>query len=85
MAAAWKNRMNRRQGMLIGVAERIAAEGKLAPGWTASQAAAVIYVLTMPGPWRELTHEFGWSEDQYAERIWRVLESALLGGNSATG
>lgn len=78
IAAAWRNRMNRRQGMLLSVVERIAAEGRLAAGWTATEAAALAYVVTMPGPWRELTAEFGWSPKEYSERIWRLLEASLL-------
>lgn len=78
IGAALRNRLNRRQGMLLGVVERIAAEGRLAAGWTATEAAALIYSVTLPGPWRELVHEFGWSEEQYSTRIWEMFESTFL-------
>ena len=78
LAAGWRNRMNRRRDMILGVAERIADEGRLAEGWTTAEAADLIYAITMPGPWRELTREVGWSEEEYAERVWRLLQSSLL-------
>jgi len=78
LAAGWRNRMNRRRDLMLGVAERIADEGRLAEGWTTAEAADLIYAITMPGPWRELTREVGWSEEEYAERVWRLLQSSLL-------
>ncbi len=78
LAAGWRNRMNRRRELILGVAERIAEEGRLDEGWTTAEAADLIYAITMPGPWRELTREVGWSEQEYAERVWRLLESSLL-------
>lgn len=78
LAAGWRNRMNRRRDLTLGVAERIADEGRLADGWTTTEAADLIYAITMPGPWRELTREVGWSEEEYAERVWRLLQSSLL-------
>ncbi len=80
LAAGWRNRMNRRQAMLLGVAERIAGEGRLADTWTPAEAADLVYVITMPGPWRELTREIGWTEAQYQERIWKLLELSVLKG-----
>jgi AcrR family transcriptional regulator len=78
LAAGWRNRMNRRRELILAVAERIAEEGRLAEDWTTAEAADLIYAITMPGPWRELTREVGWSEQEYAERVWRLLESSLL-------
>lgn len=78
LAAGWRNRMNRRQAILLGVTERISAEGRLAQAWTPTEAADLVYTITMPGPWRELTRELGWSEDQYLERLWKLIERAIL-------
>ncbi len=78
LAAGWRNRMNRRRDLMLGVAERIADEGRLAEGWTTAEAADLIYAITMPGPWRELTREVGWSEEEYAKRVWRLLQTSLL-------
>jgi hypothetical protein len=32
----------------------------------------------MPGPWRELTRELGWTAEQYTQNLMRLVQSALL-------
>lgn len=79
LATAWRNRMNRRQDLLhYQIAERLEREGHLAVGWSARIAAEIIYVVTMPGPWRELTRELGWTHTQYSDHIWGLLKRGLL-------
>ena len=71
--------MNRRQDLLhYQIAERLERENHLATAWTARTAADIIYVVTMPGPWRELTRELGWTHDQYSDHIWGLLKRGLL-------
>lgn len=82
LAAAWKDRMNGRRDHVRRITERIAAEGALADGWTVDTAVDAIYAVTMPGPWRELTRELRWEPEDYAERIWRLLERGLLSEHS---
>ena len=48
-----------RRGHVQRIAERLAAEGELAPGWTAQTAADLIFAVTLPGPWRILTSVIG--------------------------
>jgi hypothetical protein len=38
----------------------------------------LIYVITMPGAWRELTRELGWTAEQYTQHLTRLVQSALL-------
>jgi AcrR family transcriptional regulator len=78
LGAAWKDRMTGRRGHVRRIAERIAAEGQLADGWTVEAAADLIFTVTLPGPWRVLTSVLGWSEDQYAEEITGLLERSVL-------
>lgn len=79
LAAAWRNRMGRRRNdILRSIVERIDAEGRLAEGWTVDTAIDLLYVVTMPGPWRELTVELGWTRDQYAQRITELAHGAFL-------
>ena len=83
LATAWRDRMNRRQDLLhYQIAERLEREGQLAVGWSAKTAADIIYFVTMPGPWRELTRELRWTSTQYSDRIWRLLKRGLLNGDS---
>jgi AcrR family transcriptional regulator len=78
LAAAWRDRMGRRQARLRLIVERIAAEGRLAEGWSVEAAADLLYVVTMPGPWRELTRELGWTAEQYTQYLTRLVRSAFL-------
>jgi AcrR family transcriptional regulator len=80
LAAAWRDRMGRRQMHLRSIVERIAAEGQLAEGWSVDTVVDLIYVVTMPGPWRELTRELGWTAEQYTQNLTRLARSALLTG-----
>jgi AcrR family transcriptional regulator len=79
LAAAWRNRMGRRRDDIIRtIVERIAAEGNLASGWAIERAVDLIYVITMPGPWRELTIELGWTPEHYAEQVTELVNRSFL-------
>jgi AcrR family transcriptional regulator len=78
LGAAWRDRMKRSREAHRAIIERIAAEGQLAEGWTVDEAADLFYTVTMQGPWRELTHELGWSPEQYAESMARLLLDSLV-------
>ena len=78
LAAAWRDRMGRRQQHIRSIVERIAAEGQLAEGWSVNAAVDLIYVVTMPGAWRELTRELGWTAEQYSQHLTRLIQAALL-------
>jgi AcrR family transcriptional regulator len=78
LAAAWRDRMGRRQMHIRSIVERVAAEGQLADGWSVNAAVDLIYVITMPGAWRELTRELGWTAEQYSQHLTRLVQSALL-------
>jgi AcrR family transcriptional regulator len=78
LASAWRDRMGRRQTHIRSIVERIAAEGHLAEGWSVDVAVDLIYVITMPGAWRELTRELGWTGEQYRQNLTRLVQSALL-------
>ena len=84
LAAVWKDRMTGRRGHVQRIAERMAAEGQLADGWTADAAADLIFTLTLPGPWRVMTSVAGWSKARYAREITRLLERSLLPPSEGT-
>ena len=78
LAAAWKDRMTGRRGHVRRIADRIAAEGQLGDGWSAEEAADLIFTVTLPGPWRVMTSVAGWSEKRYTREITRLLERSLI-------
>jgi AcrR family transcriptional regulator len=83
LSAAWKDRMTGRRGHVRRIAERIAAEGQLAEGWTVEAAADLIFTVTLPGSWRVLTSVVGWSKERYADEVTRLLERSLLAPEAA--
>lgn len=78
LTAAWRDRMNGRRDHIRRITVRLVSERRLAAGWETDAAVDLIYAITMPGPWRELTRRLGWSSDDYAQRVWRLLERGLL-------
>lgn len=78
LASAWRDRMTGRQAHIRRIIERIHAEGRLAKGWSVEAAIHTVYVVTMPGAWRELVVELGWSERKYAKHVTRLLERSLV-------
>lgn len=78
MRAAWRSRMDGRQALARQVMERIAAEGRLSPGWTVDTAAAMCHAVALPVAWRELTDELGWSRREYVERVTGLLNDTFL-------
>ena len=67
--------MDRRQQHIRSIVERIVAEGGLAEGCLVD-AAVDSHVVTMPGAWRELTRERGWTTEQYTQHLTRLIRSA---------
>lgn len=78
MRAAWRSRMEGRQALARHVMARLAAEGRLAAGWTVDTAAAMCHAVALPAAWRELTNELSWSRREYVERVTRLLSDTVI-------
>jgi AcrR family transcriptional regulator len=85
LRAAWRNRMGRRQDIIRTIVERIAAEGRLRKGCNVDTAVDLIYAVTMPGTWRELTRELGWTNEQYSEHVTEMVERTFLRKSPSRG
>lgn len=70
--------MDNRQRVHREITRRIADSGELDDTWTVDSAAELFYAITLPGPWRELTQELGWSGDDYRRHFTTFLQRALL-------
>lgn len=75
---AWRDRMRFRLGVHRDLVQKIADFGELAEGWTVDRAADLFYAVSLPGPWRELTRELGWTADDYVAGLTMFLSRALL-------
>ena len=56
----------------------LAAEGALAEGRTAAEAADLLFALLSVRNWETLTRDRGWSQARYAEEMARAAEAMLL-------
>ncbi|CAN5621245.1 hypothetical protein BH23ACI1_BH23ACI1_32920 [soil metagenome] len=78
LGAAWRDRMHFRHQVHQKIVQRIADLGALAQEWPLETAADLLYALTLPGPWRELTRELGWTQSRYVDAMTLLLGKALL-------
>src|SRR4029450_5432947 len=78
LAAPLRDARGPPQTHIRSIVDPIAAEGSLAEGWSVDAAVDLIYVVTMPGAWRELTRERGWTTEQYTQHLTRLIRSAFL-------
>jgi AcrR family transcriptional regulator len=76
--ATWQDRMRYRYAHSRAVADRLAAEGVLAPGWTEADAADLIWSLTSIRTYEDLVVDRGWSLKRYRQRVKAMLVSALV-------
>jgi AcrR family transcriptional regulator len=77
-AAAWQDRMgDLREAFRVAVG-RVAADGRLAEGWTAASAADWAWARCQPSGWDHLVGERGWSPEDYAERSVRSILADVL-------
>jgi AcrR family transcriptional regulator len=60
------------------IVERLAAEGRLAAGWTPNEATAWITAQLSPATWRALVIEAGWPPARLAERLMACLAATLI-------
>jgi hypothetical protein len=68
-AAVWKDRTVERMRGAAFVAERLSAEGRLDPSWTATEAATVLWELTSFRVWDDLVNDAGLPPGRYVEII----------------
>jgi AcrR family transcriptional regulator len=78
LGAAWRDRMRFRRQAHVAIVERLAELGGLAPEWDVDVAADLLYALTLPAVWREMTRELGWTSEEYVENVGRFAARALL-------
>lgn len=75
----WRRRViGLREAIETDVIKRLADEGSLRAEWSVSDAADLFLAVTTFGAWRELTRELGWTPEQYAENVTRLIETSLL-------
>src|ERR671933_1934159 len=78
-AATWRDRIAKHQlADCRRLAERLADEQRLAPGWTIDSATDMLWALISTEPLERLLVDRGWSPEAYAERFARLLRSTFV-------
>ena len=77
-AAAWADRMDAFHQGCAAAVDMLAAEGALAEGRTAAEAADLLFALLSVRNWEILTRDRGWPQARYAEEMARAAEAMLL-------
>ncbi len=70
------------QGFAQSVVRRLEAEGRLADGWTATEAADFLWATTSTWTYQALLVERGWSEERLIELLSRMVRAALVRGST---
>ena len=78
VAAIIADRMQRRYDGMRTVVARIAAEGRLTPGWDIDTATAFVWALTAPSTFHLLVEDRGWSPQRWARYTHQLLHDALV-------
>lgn len=78
VAAAWSDRLKNRRRGSYRVVTRLAAWGRLAPGWTARAAGDWLTAQASVKVWEELVLDLGWSRGRFTETMTRAFVGALL-------
>ena len=76
--AAWEDRMDAvRQGCQSAI-KALAAEGRLANGWTEKDATDMLWALLSVRTWEQLRHGCGWSQQDYQAKITKMARDTLV-------
>jgi AcrR family transcriptional regulator len=76
--AAWSDRMDDLHTQFALAIGRLAAEDRLAPGWTVETATDWAWARSHLTGWQQLVRERGWDADVYAERCARSVLAELV-------
>lgn len=79
-AALWDRAMRGWYAACRDLAARLADEGRLATPWTVDSASDLLWALMSVDLLEDLTHDRGWSQAQYRERLATLLRRTLVGG-----
>jgi AcrR family transcriptional regulator len=78
---AWRDRMDDIHEAFRLAVDRVAADGRLAPGWDVATATDWVFARSHPSTWQHLVVERGWAPSAYRERtITSILAELVADG-----
>jgi hypothetical protein len=75
---AWRDRMGDLRDQVAAAVERVAADGRLAAGWTAAEAADWVWARSQPATFDHLVGDRGWAPEAYADRAVRSILAEVV-------
>lgn len=84
-AAAWSDRVKGLRRICGWLVESLAREGQLAPEWSPTVAADMLWALISVQLWESLIVECEWTADAYVTHLGRVTRRALLAEKKSNG
>lgn len=83
---AWQDQMGQRRALWArAVVQRLAAEGRLAEGWTLDEAADLLWATTSGWTYQALVVERGWSLERCIDLLKQLLRGAFVRVPPASG
>jgi hypothetical protein len=76
--AAWRDRMDDLHDQFALAIGRLAAAGRLAPGWSAEAATDWAWARCHLTGWQHLVNERGWDPERYADRCARSVLAEIV-------
>jgi AcrR family transcriptional regulator len=77
-AAAWRDRMELKRGVLRTAVSRLQAEGRLRRGWEVEQAADVLDSLLSVDTYQRLVTERGWKQEELIQKVQELCAGAFI-------
>lgn len=82
-AQAWQDRMDAMREGCQAAIDMLAAEHRLADGWTAETATDLLCMMLSFESWDQLTRHYGWSSDDYSRHLQRQAEQTFIKPSTA--
>jgi hypothetical protein len=67
--AAWRDRMGGLREVLAAAVDRVAADGRLAEGWTPAAATDWVWARAQPSAYALLVADRGWAAGDFVDRV----------------
>jgi hypothetical protein len=73
----WRNRVRGTRDYIRSIVERIVGDQGFAEGWDVESASDFVFAVTSLEPWRDLTRDLGWSQQEFVDRAHGWAETIL--------
>lgn len=76
--AVWRSLAQDRRRWCRRIVRRLSDEGRLAEGWSVGIAADLLWAITLPGPYKDLVADGGWTQPRYVRYVIALVRRAFV-------